>query len=84
MRHKKNNAKFSYHRYTKEITVTFSLISCQNDYTRVSNQCININKFPTCLMSQKVHDIYLKTTPPFLRGQIHERRSSSTKTELNT
>ena len=79
MRHKKNNAKFPYHRYPKEIAATFSLISFQNDYTRVSDHCINVKNFPTSENESKSTRYRPQTTSPKLRGRIHERRSSSTK-----
>ena len=84
MRHKKNNSKFPYYRYPKEIFATFSLISCQIDYTRVSDQCINIQQNPTSKMSQKVQDIDLKQPLPNSGVESMREGAVPPKTELNT
>ena len=53
--------------YAKEIAATLLLSSCQNYYNKVSNQYANIQVIPTCEMTENLHDIGLKQTPPCLR-----------------
>ena len=67
MRHKKKIGKFPYHGYPKEIAATFSLISCQTDYTRVSDQCINIQQNLTSENESKSTIYRPQTTSPNLR-----------------